>query len=347
LKKLPSFSEPLDKETVEIDVSRLDLLKLLGNQDSNLRLVARAYGVKGVVRGNRLILRGPTEEVKLAAGVMERLVRMVRAGESPGYRDVQLMLDYTGESERYLPEDFAEDVVYYPPQRHPITPKGPGQLEYVRALRDFDIVFAIGPAGTGKTFLAVAMAVAALKREEVSRIVLVRPAVEAGENLGFLPGDMKEKVDPYLKPLYDALNEMVSPAKLKRYLEMGTIEIAPLAYMRGRTLNNAFIILDEAQNTTSKQMKMFLTRIGFNSKAVITGDITQVDLPSRVSSGLIQSQEILAGIPGIRFVYLGEQDVVRHSLVRKIIQAYQVYEDKQDGGDEEGNGKPGGNDREE
>ncbi|MFC2076064.1 PhoH family protein [candidate division KSB1 bacterium] len=331
IKGVPADSE---ETSIEIDLNGVDQLKLFGNQDANLRLVNRSYRVKTVVRGDRLIVRGAPDEARLAAGVLERLARMVKTGDLPDAREIQLMLEYAGEPERYLPESWDDSIIYYPPQRRPILPKGPGQKDYVKAIRDNDIVVSIGPAGTGKTFLAVAMAVAALKRDEVSKIILVRPAVEAGESLGYLPGDLREKVDPYLRPLYDALHELIEGAKVKRYLEIGTIEVVPLAYMRGRTLNSAFVILDEAQNTTPKQMKMFLTRLGVNSKAVITGDITQIDLPTASVSGLIQTREILAGVPGISIVYLDERDVVRHNLVRKILKAYQKFE--------EGNSAPGG-----
>jgi phosphate starvation-inducible PhoH-like protein len=207
-----------------------------------------------------------------------------------------------------------------------VRPKTPGQREYVRTMAEYDVVFAIGPAGTGKTYLAVAMAVNALKQKAVTRIILARPAVEAGESLGFRPGDLREKVDPYLKPLYDALYDMLPAVQIRRYLDTGVIEIAPMAYMRGRTLNNSFVILDEAQNSTTAQMKMFLTRLGVNSKAVITGDITQVDLADKKISGLIQVQDILKGVEGIKFVYLTKKDVVRHQLVQEIIRAYENFE---------------------
>jgi phosphate starvation-inducible PhoH-like protein len=215
-----------------------------------------------------------------------------------------------------------------------IRPKSAGQKKYVRLVKKNDIVFAVGPAGTGKTYLAVALAVASLKSNEAARIVLTRPAVEAGESLGFLPGDLKEKIDPYLRPLYDALDDMIAPDKLKGYLEKRIIEIAPLAYMRGRTLNNAFVILDEAQNASAMQMKMFLTRLGPNSRAIVTGDVTQIDLPNRAASGLVQIQQVLTGIDGIAFVYLDRNDVVRHRLVKDIIDAYERFQD----GDPNGSG---------
>jgi phosphate starvation-inducible PhoH-like protein len=217
-------------------------------------------------------------------------------------------------------------VIEVSPKKRPVRPKGPGQRWYIEAIRHHDIVFAIGPAGTGKTYLAMAMAVSALLKHEVNRIILTRPAVEAGEKLGFLPGTLYDKINPYLRPLYDALYDMIDLERVTHLIEMGTIEIAPLAFMRGRTLNDSFIVLDEAQNTTSEQMKMFLTRLGFGSKTVITGDITQVDLPTGRLSGLIEVQRILKGIEGIRFAYLGEEDVVRHELVQQIVRAYETYQ---------------------
>jgi phosphate starvation-inducible PhoH-like protein len=223
--------------------------------------------------------------------------------------------------------------------RRAVRPRSPTQAEYMKALEDFDIVFGIGPAGTGKTYLAVAAAVNALRRKGVGRIVLVRPAVEAGENLGFLPGDMQEKVDPYLRPMYDALADMMSYDKMRRYIELGVIEIAPLAFMRGRTLHNSFVILDEAQNTTVRQMKMFLTRLGVNSKAVVTGDITQIDLKSPEASGLVRIQTILGSVPGMKFVYFHPEDVVRHRLVRDILQAFDQYHARANGREEDGVGE--------
>lgn len=240
-------------------------------------------------------------------------------------KDVHTVLDILRSgSLPELHEEDMESVVLYAKDDY-IRAKTPGQIEYMKSVRQNDIVFAIGPAGTGKTYLAVAAAVAAFKKKEVLKIVLARPAVEAGESLGFLPGDLREKVDPYLRPLYDALEDMIPGDKLRNYLERGTIEIVPLAYMRGRTLNNAFIILDEAQNATSLQMKMFLTRMGANSRAIITGDITQIDLPSKKASGLIETQQILQNIEGISFIYFDKGDVVRHKLVKNIINAYEKY----------------------
>jgi phosphate starvation-inducible PhoH-like protein len=242
--------------------------------------------------------------------------------------DVSTVIDMVSSGREVSQQNLAdlESIVLFT-HSNPIRVKTPTQIEYYKAVKKNDVVFAIGPAGTGKTYLAVAMAIAALKNREVSRIILVRPAVEAGESLGFLPGDLSQKVDPYLRPLYDALAEMLTLEKLKAYVERGTVEVAPLAYMRGRTLNNSFIILDEAQNATSMQMKMFLTRLGNGSKAIITCDVTQIDLPYNQTSGLVQIQQVLSGIEGINFVYFNKADVVRHRLVREIIDAYEKFND--------------------
>jgi phosphate starvation-inducible PhoH-like protein len=240
--------------------------------------------------------------------------------------DVEYAIQLLSEDDSARLKDIFLDTVYITAKKHPITPKSRGQKEYIDAIRQFDIVFGIGPAGTGKTYLAMAMAVAALTKGIVSRIILTRPAVEAGEALGFLPGDLAEKVNPYLRPLYDALHDMMRFEKATSLMQQGVIEVAPIAFMRGRTLNDSFIILDEAQNTTSEQMKMFLTRIGFSSKAVITGDITQIDLPSGKLSGLIEAKDILQNIDGIEFVFFSKMDVVRHKLVQKIINAYEIME---------------------
>ncbi|MBC7321006.1 PhoH family protein [bacterium] len=242
-----------------------------------------------------------------------------------GKKDITLLLEYP-EQESVSISSLRDDVILVTPRGKRVFPKTPGQKRYVDTMRNYDLVFAIGPAGTGKTYLAMAMALVALKNKTVARIILTRPAIEAGERLGFLPGDLQEKVDPYLRPLYDALYDMLEVEKIQKYMERGIIEVAPLAYMRGRTLNDAFVILDEAQNTTPEQMKMFLTRMGFGSKYVVTGDITQIDLPSDRESGLIQAQRILKDVEGLAFVYLTEQDVVRHDLVQRIIKAYNIYE---------------------
>jgi phosphate starvation-inducible PhoH-like protein len=272
------------------------------------------------LRGESLTISGTAEQVERAASVAQGLLDIARIGEAVSVEDV-----YRFASDG-VPVDGplagGEGKIVLPGLRRAIAPKTPGQRDYVQAIASTDIVVGIGPAGTGKTYLAVAKAVESMARKRVKRIILARPAVEAGESLGFLPGDLQAKVDPYLRPLYDALEDMMPPERVQKALELRTIEIAPLAYMRGRTLNDAFIILDEAQNATGAQMKMFLTRLGVNSKVVVTGDKTQVDLPKREDSGLIQIERILPGIEGISFCYLGESDVVRHRLVREIIKAY-------------------------
>ena len=309
-----------------------DQLLLAGVNDANLQELARLSGCRVVLRDNDLILSGPNAEVERAVPVAQRMIAWARMGNviEPGaigrvFHEEQAPVQTNGA----LPEPAAEDDVrvYLPGSRKVIVPKSAGQREYLKAIAAHDIVVAIGPAGTGKTYLAVAMAVDALRKNRVKRIILARPAVEAGENLGFLPGDLQEKVDPYLRPLYDALDDMMPTDWVQRAIESRTIEIAPLAYMRGRTLSDAFVILDEAQNATREQMKMFLTRLGLNSRTVITGDKTQVDLPRREDSGLLQVERILKGIDGISFVYLDAVDVVRHRLVKEIIQAYASAED--------------------
>ena len=305
--------------------SESDLLPLLGRNDENLRLLESQLALRIVARGTEITLRGEEEQVARGTRILEELQARVAAGLPVQVAEVRTAL-------RVLAEDQAADLkaifleaIPVPSRKKQVTPKTLTQKRYVDAIRARDIVVGIGPAGTGKSYLAMAMAVSAMTRREVSRIILTRPAVEAGERLGFLPGDMYEKVHPYLRPLYDALYDMMEPEKVQTLTERGAIEIAPLAYMRGRSLNDAFIVLDEAQNTTSEQMKMFLTRLGFNSRMVITGDITQVDLPSNRTSGLIEIQEVLRGIEGIQFVYFTEKDVVRHELVSEIVRAYDEW----------------------
>jgi phosphate starvation-inducible PhoH-like protein len=302
-----------------IDVEGADLLLLAGVNDANLNELARQTGVRVALRGDALTLRGPSESVERATHVARRMVDAARQRLSLDPDDV---LRIALEDSRDGPAPAPEGRIVLPGLRKAIQPKTPGQAEYLRLIAENDIVVGIGPAGTGKTYLAVAAAVDALARKRVRRIVLARPAVEAGESLGFLPGDMQAKVDPYLRPLYDALEDMMTADRVQRALETRTIEIAPLAYMRGRTLADAFVILDEAQNATSAQMKMFLTRLGVNSRAVVTGDKTQIDLPKREESGLVQIERILMGIEGIAFHYLSDVDVIRHRLVRDIIRAY-------------------------
>jgi len=305
--------------TERLDVEGADLLLLAGVNDANLTELSRQTGVRTALRGNLLTLMGAADAVERATPIARRMIDSARQRLALDADDVmRLALD----GSRDAASPAAEGRIVLPGVRKVIQPKTPGQAEYLRLIAENDIVVGIGPAGTGKTYLAVAAAADALARRRVRKIVLARPAVEAGESLGFLPGDMQAKVDPYLRPLYDALEDMMPAERIQRALESRTIEIAPLAYMRGRTLADAFVILDEAQNATAAQMKMFLTRLGVNSRAVITGDKTQIDLPKRDESGLVQIERILPGIDGIAFHYFTDADVVRHRLVREIIRAY-------------------------
>lgn len=297
--------------------------ELCGPYNANITTIADTFEIKIDVRGNELILRGKESDVQLAENIIDQLYGLVKKRYSLTPLDIEsaaraIRLD----SSCKLAAIFL-DTIFTTVKKKPITPRNPAQKLYVDTARKNDIVFSIGPAGTGKTYLAMAMAVAAFTRGEVNRIVLTRPAVEAGETLGFLPGDLAEKINPYLRPLYDALYDMLPFDRARELIEQGNIEIAPLAFMRGRTLNNSFIILDEAQNTSSEQMKMFLTRIGYNSRAVITGDITQIDLPRGKGSGLVEAKNILQNIDGLAFVYFTREDVVRHRLVSSIIHAYE------------------------
>ena len=298
------------------------LRTLLGARDAHLRLLAQAAGVKIRSRGSEISLSGQPEAVELAGLVLEQLYGLIQQGYPVFEMDVDFAHRILSGDPKAQLKDIFLDKVYLTGKNRIISPKTMNQKAYLEAMRSKDIVFGIGPAGTGKTYLAMAMAVDRLLKGEVDRIVLARPAVEAGEKLGFLPGDLAEKVNPYLRPLYDALHDMMDFDKASRLMNKGVIEVAPLAFMRGRTLNSAFVVLDEAQNSTSEQMKMFLTRLGFDSKAVITGDVTQVDLPGGVVSGLVRARQILQGIQGIAFVDFDERDVVRHHLVRQIIKAY-------------------------
>ncbi len=300
----------------------LNHLALLGRSDEHLRLLESLHDIRITARGHDVTLKGEERQVSEAERVLRGVVDMLREQPALSASDVRSALRLAGTEPALDVKSLLADAIQVPSRRKVITAKTPNQRRYLDAMRRHDLVIAIGPAGTGKSYLAVAMAVSALTKREVSRIILTRPAVEAGERLGFLPGDIVEKVHPYLRPLYDALYDMLEPDKVVTLSEKGAIEIAPLAYMRGRTLNDAFIILDEAQNTTSEQMKMFLTRLGFNAKMVITGDITQVDLPNHRPSGLIEVQTVLQGIDGIRFVYFDDRDVVRHDLVSAIVRAY-------------------------
>lgn len=306
-----------------------EAVMLLGMADKNIELIEEAYNVRIVTRGEGLQIQGSNEETKvMAALVCEQLLKVIRQNQNIDTRDVVSAIEMAKKGTiEYFAEIYSEEVACTTKGKS-IRAKTMGQREYIKALRSKDMVFGIGPAGTGKTYLAVVMATQALKNGLVKRIVLTRPAVEAGESLGFLPGDLKEKVDPYLRPLYDALHDIYGPEQTQRLIERGDIEVAPLAYMRGRTLDDAFIILDEAQNATHQQMKMFLTRLGFGSKMVITGDKTQVDLPRNKESGLVLAEKSLKKVNGIHFQILEQGDVVRHPLVAKVIQAYAESEEK-------------------
>ncbi len=305
--------------THRISTEGADPLSLSGVNDSNLLELEQAMGVRVTMRGEQFSVAGELEAVEQATRVANAMVDLARMGEVVSPEDVRRLVADGGRDAQMANGDYK---ILLPGARRVVQPKSQGQREYVAAMRDNEIVVSIGPAGTGKTYLAVAMGVEALTRKRVRRLVLARPAVEAGERLGFLPGDLQAKVDPYLRPLYDALEDMMPEDRMQRALETRTIEIAPLGYMRGRTLQDAFVILDEAQNVSNMQMKMFLTRLGLNSRAVVAGDKTQVDLPSREESGLLQVERILPGIEGVAFCYLEEDDVVRHRLVREIIRAY-------------------------
>ncbi len=295
---------------------------LFGIQGENLKRIARTIGTKISAKGNVLTIHGDPLDVHLTRRVLNDLYNLLKKGYPLYPTDIGYAIRMISDDRAVNLEDIFLDTVYISSRKRAITPKSLNQKRYIDAIRKRDLVIGIGPAGTGKTYLAMAMAVGSLMKQEVERIVLTRPAVEAGEKLGFLPGDIAEKVNPYLRPLYDALHDMMEFEKASRLVEKGVIEVAPLAFMRGRTLNDSFIILDEAQNTGPEQMKMFLTRLGFGSKAVITGDITQVDLPEDKVSGLIEIQSVLKEIEGIEFIYFSEKDVVRHPLVQDIIRAY-------------------------
>ena len=305
-----------------LSVEGVDPLAFAGVNDGNLIEFARRLGVRASLRGDTLTLQGPLPAVERATPIAQAMIDLARMGENLDVHDVERLLVEEQAGALGAPAAGAEYRIILPGLRRVIQPKTAGQRDYLQLIAQNDIVVGIGPAGTGKTYLAVAAAADALSRKRVRRIILARPAVEAGESLGFLPGDLQEKVDPYLRPLYDALEDMIPRDRVQKALDSRTIEIAPLAYMRGRTLSDAFVILDEAQNATGMQMKMFLTRLGVNSRAVITGDKTQIDLTNREDSGLLQVERILPGIEGIGFCYLGDTDVVRHRLVRDIIRAY-------------------------
>jgi len=303
--------------------SQRELQILFGAHDENIKTLEKEFKVAILLRGEEIKIKGPANGIKQASALIKRALNTIRAGnEDFGKKDLCYLIADLKASCKIDPLSLADNNILRSHKSKLIGPKTKGQNEYVEAIKKYDIVFGIGPAGTGKTYLAMASAVEAFKKQEVRRIILTRPAIEAGESLGFLPGDMYEKISPYLRPLYDALYDMMEVETIEKYLESGIIEVAPLAYMRGRTLNDAFIILDEAQNCTAEQMKMFLTRLGFDSKAVITGDITQSDLPDGKPIGLLQAKEILQNIEGIKFIYFGGSDVVRHVIVQKVIEAY-------------------------
>jgi len=298
---------------------------LFGLNDAHLQVIETSFPVRVVPRGNEVIVQGDAETVERVARLFERLIAVQNRGTRIGERDVRYAVRLATEGEEKPLEEAFSDVIVQTHRGKQIRSKTLGQKDYVDAIRRSGVTFGIGPAGTGKTYLAMAAAIASFKNKEVNRIILTRPAVEAGEKLGFLPGDMQQKVDPYLRPLYDALWDIMGVDSFEKYMEKGQIEVAPLAFMRGRTLDDSFIILDEAQNTTPEQMKMFLTRMGFGSRVVVTGDITQVDLPEGTRSGLVEVQRILTGVEGVAFCYLTEKDIVRHDLVQRIIKAYESH----------------------
>ncbi|MFD0048301.1 PhoH family protein [Actinomycetes bacterium NPDC127524] len=314
---------PEDVKVINLELeSPNEAQALLGNADSNLKVLEEEFNVSVITRGGGIMIAGEEERALVAGDILNALLSVIRKGISISSRDVIYAIELSKKGTLEYFGDLYDEEIAKTAKGKSIRVKTIGQRHYVHAIKKQDLVFGIGPAGTGKTYLAVVMAVNALKNGQVKRIILTRPAVEAGESLGFLPGDLKEKVDPYLRPLYDALHDFLGMEQTQRMIERGTIEIAPLAYMRGRTLDDAFVILDEAQNTTQAQMKMFLTRLGFGSKMVITGDRTQIDLPKGVKSGLKRVEEILKGVKGLSFTYLEQSDVVRHPLVAKIITAY-------------------------
>ena len=312
-----------------LDVSEVNIGLMFGDFDANIKLIEKELGVTVSARGGSLKIHGDDGTVILATRVLKSLADAVARGEQITEQKIMYAISLATEGEESRLSETGSDCVCVTSKGKPIRSKTLGQKQYIEAMKEHPIVFGIGPAGTGKTYLAVAKAVSAFRKKEVTRIIITRPAVEAGEKLGFLPGDLQNKVDPYLRPLHDALYDMIGVESYNSYVEKGAIEVAPLAYMRGRTLDNAYIILDEAQNTTPEQMKMFLTRIGFGSKAIITGDVTQIDLPDGKRSGLVEATKVLRDIDGIAFCSFSHKDVVRHPLVMKIIQAYEKYGQKQ------------------
>lgn len=312
-----------------VNLDNVDLLTLLGFNDANLKPIEDRFTSVVTVRGDKVFIKGVDQEVDSLEKVFKEMVYVLNTTGKLERADVETIIELTVQGKEIISDNEYDNIILYS-KKDVIKAKTPTQIQYFEKVRKNDICFAIGPAGTGKTYLAVAFAVSALKRGIVQKIVLARPAVEAGESLGFLPGDFREKIDPYLRPLYDALQDMLPSDQLRKYIENSVIEIVPLAYMRGRTLNKAYVILDEAQNATAMQMKMFLTRLGPNSKAIVTGDITQIDLPLKKASGLVQIQEILSKVDGVEFIYFNKGDVVRHKLVKDIIDAYEKFQNGTD-----------------
>ena len=322
-----SITQPHTRPSLTIAFDdNLSARTLFGEQNQHLQQIGDALGIQVNARGNTVTVYGDAIAAGLAEKLLKGLYGLVKEGYPVYPSDIDYAIRILSSDDHISLKDIFLDTVFITSKKRPIAPKSVAQKEYIDAIRKFDIVFGIGPAGTGMTYLAMALAVSSLTKGEVNRIILTRPAVEAGESLGFLPGDLYEKVNPYLRPLYDALHDMMRYEKATRLIQQGAIEVAPLAFMRGRTLNDSFVILDEAQNTTSEQMKMFLTRLGFSSKAVITGDVTQIDLPNGKVSGLVETKHILQEITGIRFVLFSKKDVVRHQLVQDIIEAYERLE---------------------
>ncbi|ADZ83770.1 MULTISPECIES: PhoH family protein [Cellulosilyticum] len=318
----------MSKIEKELEVPAYDIGAVFGQFDENLILIEKTLRVSIILRNDKIKVGGTPKQVDTAITVLNQLFQVAKKNEEIDAQRVKYILDSLDKYQEEQLNELSQEAVILTHLGKPIKCKTVGQSEYIKKIKKNTVVFGIGPAGTGKTYLAMAMAVNAFRKNEVSKIILTRPAIEAGEKLGFLPGDLQSKVDPYLRPLYDALFEIMGPENFEKNMEKGLIEVAPLAYMRGRTLNNAFIVLDEAQNTTSPQMKMFLTRIGFNSKVVVTGDLTQVDLPSEKMSGLKVAMKILEGVEGIGFSYLSKNDVVRHPIVQRIVEAYDAFENK-------------------
>lgn len=317
----------MSEKSISIDNFE-QMINLFGNFDENIRLLENKFDIKVISRGSELKILGEEEKVQQASKAIDGLLLLMKKGQTLDEQNVRYVMGLVNEGQSSKLSAMMDDCICITASGKPVKSKTLGQEKYIKSIKNNTIVFGVGPAGTGKTYLAVAMAVKAFKAKEISRIILTRPAVEAGESLGFLPGDLQQKVDPYLRPLYDALFDMLGAESYQRQVEKGTIEVAPLAYMRGRTLDDSFIILDEAQNTTPEQMKMFLTRLGFNSKIVVTGDITQIDLPGIKRSGLKDVIKILKKVDDIETVYLDERDVVRHRLVQEIVKAYEKIDER-------------------